>query len=209
MGSTSVASIVLNAAIPAFSIIAWLMLALGSGGNLAQRGVESLKYFTVLSNLFSAIVCTIYLVVGMQPNLGVPDWLLALKLASASSVMLTFLTVVLALAPVYGWKSMYSGGNFWLHLVLPLLAAIDCCLYVPLGQLPAWWTITAMAPTMLYGVFYLRNILVHGAEENGVTYDFYQFLRWGRNRIPVVMLAMLLASWGIGVLLHVVSSILG
>ena len=209
MGSISVASIVLNAAIPTLALMTWLMLALGGGGNLAHRGVESLKYFTVLSNLFSAIVCTIYLVVGTQSALGVPDWLLALKLASASSVMLTFLTVVLILAPVYGWKSMYSGGNFWLHLVLPLLAAIDCCLCAKLGQLSAWWTLAAMVPTLLYGVFYLRNILVHGAKENGVTYDFYQFLRWGRKRIPVVMLAMLLASWGIGALLHVVSSALG
>ena len=178
--------------------MAWLQLALGHNKDpkmLAARGVESLKYFTVLSNMFAALVAAAYLAVGLWSGVYPPAWMLTLKLVSATSVMLTFTTVVVLLGPAFGWRRMYASGNFWLHLVLPLIAMIDCCLFVPVQILPWQCTLLGMLPTVVYGAFYLWRIMLHGAEKNGKVYDFYGFLRWGTNGIPFVIVGMLLASW--------------
>lgn len=197
-------SIVINVIIAPLSVLAWLWILLGVGdsGDLAHKGVGSLKYFTVLSNLFSAVASVVYLLFCMKGDGQLPLWLVTLKLVAAAAVMLTFLVTALLLRPLYGWRSLYSGGNLWLHLVLPLLAAADCCLFLPLGEIPLGMTLWAMVPVAAYGVFYLARILRHGAEEGGVVYDFYGFLRWGKEKLPVVVAAMLLATWGIALVLR-------
>ncbi|MDO4797183.1 MAG: hypothetical protein Q4A01_04085 [Coriobacteriales bacterium] len=201
-----VESIVLNGVIAPLSVIAWLQLALASHATddqtrLASRGVESLKYFTVLSNLLSALTCLAYLVSCCLLGL-LPVWLVVCKLVATTAVMITFLTVIAILGPAFGWKKMYEGGNLWLHLVLPLLAAVDLCLFVPVGQLTVWLTLLGMCPTLLYGVGYLGALLRHGPEENGKVYDFYGFLRWGENKVPVVAVAMLFGSWVVALLMY-------
>ncbi|MBR3226315.1 MAG: Pr6Pr family membrane protein [Atopobiaceae bacterium] len=204
MASLPVLSIVANVIIAVISLGAWLMLAfdrLADQRMLVSRGKESLRYFTVLSNLLSGMVSAIYASAPLWTG-EVPSWLLTLKLMSTTAVMLTFLTVVLLLRPAHGFMGMFVGGNFWLHLVLPLLAAIDLCLFVPVWQLPWTCTLWAILPTLLYGIGYLRGVLLHGAEQNGVIYDFYGFLRWGRDRIPIVMAGMLLFAWVISLGLY-------
>lgn len=205
------ASIVINALIVLLTIYAWRIILMGAkdSGDLAHRGLGSLRYFTVLSNLFSGAVSAIYVAVCVTGLTQLPLWLTTLKLAAATAVMLTFITVVVLLIPVYGWQSMYSGGNLWMHLVLPLLAALDCCLFVPVSEVPLPMTLFSVVPTLAYGVFYLSQIIAYGAEKDGVTYDFYGFLRWGWKRLPVVMAGMLLATWLIALGLRLVAGILG
>ncbi len=205
------ASIVINALVPPLAAFAWLWILVGAtdSGDLSHKGIESLKYFTVLSNLFCGVVSVIYLVVCGGSGLQLPLWLVTLKLVAATAVMLTFLVTALLLVPMYGWKSLYRGGNFWLHLVVPLLAAADCCLLLPVGEVPLRLTLWAMAPTALYGVFYLGRIFLHGAREGDVEYDFYGFLRWGVKAVPAVLAAMLLSTWGIALALRLLGRLVG
>ena len=192
-------SIVINAVIPPLAVAAWLWILVGAtdSGDLSNKGVKSLQYFTVLSNLFSGAASGIYLAVCWGSVLGLPLWLVTLRLVAAAAVMLTFLVTAVLLVPLYGWKSLYRGGNFWLHLVLPLLAAADCCLFLPLGEVPLHLTLWAMAPTALYGAFYMGRVFLHGAKKGDAEYDFYGFLRWGVKAVPAVLAAMLLSTWGI------------
>lgn len=204
-------SLVINGALAVLSPVAWLMLALRVGGphRLAARGRESLKYFTVLSNLLSGFTSLAYLISCLTATRATtPAWLLSLKLMATSAVMLTFITVILLLGPKFGWASMYSGGNLWMHLVLPLLAAIDCMLFVPIGTLPFVATLAAMLPCILYGIGYLRAIVRHGAAQGDRAYDFYGFLRWGKQKVPLVMAGMLSASWALGIALWLASKAL-
>ena len=205
------ASIVLNALVPPLAAFAWLWILVGAtdSGDLSHKGIESLKYFTVLSNLFCGVVSVIYLVVCGGSGLQLPLCLVTLKLVAATAVMLPFLVTALLLVPMYGWKSLYRGGNFWLHLVVPLLAAADCCLLLPVGEVPLRLTLWAMAPTALYGVFYLGRIFLHGAREGDVEYDFYGFLRWGVKAVPAVLAAMLLSTWGIALALRLLGRLVG
>ncbi len=211
------ASLIINVIIAILTVVAWIQLMIPSEANketLAATGLRSLQYFTVLSNLFSAIVSVVYLVCAPAAAGPLPHWLLALKLSSGAAVMVTFTTVLVFLGPTKGFTYMYVSGNLWLHLVLPLLAAIDCVLFVPVGSLPFAHTAWAMAPTVLYGIFYLTRCGMHGllskshGDHDAETYDFYGFLSWGRKGVLVVAPIMLAASWGLGCMLYFLSQAL-
>ncbi|MBR3316904.1 MAG: Pr6Pr family membrane protein [Atopobiaceae bacterium] len=205
MDAKVVASFVINVAIVVFTAYSWLRLMFGKASSkerLTARGLRSLRYFTVLSNLLSGAVslaCIIAYAVG-GPSL--PAWALAIRLVAASEVMLTCIVVILLLVPVYGVGPMYRGGNLWMHLVLPLLAALDCCALVPVGTLPWYATFLAAVPEALYATYYLQGILRHGAEEDGVVYDFYHFLRWGTDKIPLICAASIVSTWVIALGLY-------
>ena len=204
-------SMIINGVLVVMSPAAWLMLALGAGDarGLAARGLESLKYFTVLSNLLSCLASLVYLVWCLTAGMPAPPWLLALKLTAAAAVMLTFLTVIVLLGPVLGWKKMYTSGNLWMHLILPLLAAVDCVLFAPVGTLPFAATFVSAIPCALYAVWYLGMVVRHGAEKDGVVYDFYGFLRWGWGKVPLVAASMITVSWLLGLALWWGSQVLG
>ena len=200
----------LNGAISVISVLAWISVVQGRGDdrNLMAHGLRSLKYYTVLSNLFSGLVSALY-VVSLLALGGVPaPWVLTLKLAGAAVVMVTFLTVVVFLGPTMGWEYMFKAGNLWLHLILPLAATADVCLFVPVGTLPLVAALAPVAFTAAYGVFYLGRVLLHGRERDGVVYDFYGFLKWGEDKMALVVVIMLTLTWVLAVLLRLGSGLL-
>ena len=200
----------LNGAIAVISVLAWISVVQGHGDdrNLMTHGLRSLKYYTVLSNLFSGLASALY-VASLLASGGVPaPWVLTLKLAGAAVVMVTFLTVVVFLGPTMGWEYMFNAGNLWMHLILPLAAAADVCLFVPVGTLPLVATFAPVAFTAVYGVFYLGRVLLHGRERDGVVYDFYGFLKWGEDKMALVVVIMLTLTWVLAVLLRLGSGLL-
>ena len=203
-------SIVLNVAIAIISVLAWVSVALGRSDDrkLLTHGLASLRYYTVLSNLFSGAVSAAYCA-DMLLSGGLPHpWMVALKLAAATVVMVTFVTVVVFLGPTMGWTYMYKAGNFWLHLVLPLAAAVDVCLFVPLAGLPRVAALGPVAFTAVYGVGYIYRVLRYGIERDGVLNDFYGFCRWGTDKFAIVAVVMLLATWVIARLLMLANRLL-
>lgn len=203
-------SILLNGAIAVISVLAWISVVQGRGDdrNLMAHGLRSLKYYTVLSNLFSGLASALY-VANVLVSDGAPaPWVLTLKLAGAAVVMVTFLTVVVFLGPTMGWEYMFKAGNFWLHLILPLAAAADVCMFVPVGTLPLVATLAPVAFTAAYGVFYLGRVVLHGRERDGVVYDFYGFLKRGEDKMALVVVIMLTLTWVLALSLRLVSGLL-
>ena len=201
--SSCVASTIINAVLAIVTPVLWLMPYVGDGDakRLTVHGLRSLKYFTVLSNLLSATASLLYVLVSAAGHDALPVWVLVLKLVATSAVTLTLMTVLVLLGPQFGWKSMFEGTSLWMHLLSPLLAIVDCVLFVPVGTLPFGATFAAAAPCVLYGIWYLMQILRHDVQEGDKTYDFYGFLRWGRSRIPLVMCGMFAGSWVLGLAL--------
>lgn len=205
------ASLLLNIAIAIISVLAWISVVQGHGDDrsLMAHGLRSLKYYTVLSNLFSGLVSTLYVADVLLSHGSPASWILVLKLAAASVVMVTFLTVMLFLGPTMGWEYMFKAGNFWLHLALPLAAAADVCLFVPVRELSFLATLAPVAFTAAYGVFYLSRIMLYGRERDGVVYDFYGFLRTGEDKAAIVVVVMLTGTWLIAIALWFISRLVG
>lgn len=200
---TATASLLVNAAIAVLSVGSWLHMLLGfdSDKTLSTRGIGSLKYYTVLSNLFSGFVSALCVLACLTLPI-LPAWILVLKVAAAATVMVTFLTVVVLLGPTLGWEGMYAGGNFWMHGALPLFAALDCACLAPMGSLTVWETLWAMVPTALYAVFYVRMVWKGTTQDERRRADFYGFLRWGEDKMYVVAAVMIFITWMIALALY-------
>ena len=185
-----------NAAIAVLTAFAWCQMMFGWGWEnapLSGLGLSTLKYFTIQSNLLSALVsaaCVSCLVRG--DGRSVPDWLHGMRLVATTGVALTFVTVEAFLSPaLYGYASMHAGANLWFHLVLPLMAIASFCVFEADRPMSACWTFAAIAPMALYGAGYLANILANGIPGN----DWYGFTAWGLERTPIVFAVMALVVW--------------
>lgn len=186
-----------NAFVAVMTAVACFMTAAGWGaenGVLSSVGMENLKYFTVLSNVFSGTVSACFTVMmarGVKLTYG---WM-ALKLAAVTSVAITFLTVVVLFKMVFGLEHMFEGANFWFHLVLPLVTMVEFCLLDDCGGMRLHSTAIAALPTLLYGIAYYVNILVNGMGTPEHPNDWYGFMSWGSAFAPVVFAIMVFLAW--------------
>ena len=201
-------SLGVNLLIAAIVLFAWARMAfhIDEHGALSASGLRSLKYFTVLSNLLQGVAsaaCAVFLARTLRADAAeMPRALLLLKYAGATSVALTFMTVVCFLGPVYGFGSMYRGANFWFHLIVPLLAALDFCALDRAGAVSLRDSYLAVAPMLLYGAWYVINLLVNGLEKNGRSNDWYGFARGGPAMAVVAFVVITLGTWGLALLLR-------
>ncbi len=202
-------SFVINGIIVALTLVAWVMLLSGVGSDNIG-GVEaprSLRRFAVLSNLFSAVVSVLYIVWTIDNATAAPEWLLALKLSAASSLLLTLAASVTILVPLVGWRQLFAGGNLLTRLVLPLLACADCVLFAPVGELSLPATLVSIVPCSLYAIWYLFWIMSHRDERDLSRYDIYLLLRWGWAKAPVVTGGIVFASWLLGLVIWALSGL--
>ncbi len=152
----------------------------------AAQGRRSLRFFTILSNLFSAFASLCVLLTLRETGLPYGVWLL--RYAAAVSVTVTFLTVMVFLGPTVGYKSQLEGSGLFFHLSGPLLALLSFCF------LERWYTLRfavsllGILPVLLYGLVYYHRVVVTGKWE-----DFYGFNRGGKW--PVSFAGMMIEAF--------------
>lgn len=129
-----------------------------------------------------------------------PAWMMTLKLAAAAAVMVTFLVVACFFGPLYTYPVLYRGSNLWFHLIIPVLGMAEFCLLD--GEIPFRMTFLTGAPALVYGCFYLGNILINGKGEWPDTNDWYGFMNWGFGPAMVIFAGIVLTSWGAACLLR-------
>ena len=179
---------------------AWGWMFHGENGILVSRGFSSLKYFTILSNLFVGFVALIDLI-RLCKGSGDRKWIYLLKYISTVSVLLTLSTVLFFLGHIYGYRAMFAGVNFILHLLVPVLAAMDFIFLQLSYKITLKESAAAILPMAVYGIGYFLNILIHGVTTGHGTNDWYGFARWGLAWTPAVFLIIALITWGLGQLL--------
>ncbi len=195
-------AVVCNLLIGIFSFGSWIAMAVltGNGETLAENGWRSLKFFTVLSNLFNGGVSLLYVY-----------WLLAgreitvrkklLKLTAVTAVGLTFTTVLVFLGPLYGYGNMFLGSNLWMHLLLPLASFFSYIFPERGTDIPRRMLLWTGVPTVLYEIGYVLNMVLHGIGTWPDTNDFYGFMTWGYGPAAVIAVVVLCVTWLIAFLL--------
>ena len=166
-------------------------------GVLMGSGLENLKYFTVLSNIFCLAIAIIYLILSVFFRKKCP---IILKLISVSGVALTFVIIAFFLAPLYPDLNMYEGSNKFFHLIVPIVAMIEFIMYEQEVRMPFKYTFIAAIPSLIYGNFYLANCLINGVGEWPETNDWYGFLNWGYPVGIAIFAGVVLMNWGIACL---------
>ena len=171
--------------------------------NFDHMGIRTFCMFTVNSNILaglSMMICLPYTVDGLRTgNYHLPDWVVVLMHISVTAVALTFLVSLCILAPIKGFRLIFSGSRFFLHGVCPVLSIVTFCCFINSHLVRLRETALAMVPVLLYTVVYVVMVVIIG-EENGGWNDFYGFA----TRVPiwVSMLVILPAAFAIALLLR-------
>ncbi len=191
-------SLALNAGIALAVGVNWyrMFFSFTEGGALSSVKWASLKYFTVLSNLLAGITALITLAVLLRRRGELPRWLAGLRWAAVTSVLLTFLTVMLFLGFLYGHAALLVDFQLWFHLLVPLMALADFLLLPqPVPALKESWI--PVLPMLIYGVCYMANALTGGPEQ-----DWYFLARGSVVTAVISSLVMIAGTWCIALLVR-------
>ena len=127
---------------------------------LSWSGVheQMFLFYTELSNLFAMGVCLAVALCQLRALLAggeMPAWARTLKYVVTCCLMLTFLTVVFVLAPMYGPDGHYvmllTSSMLYNHFLNPVLAFLSFTLLERAPALPRHTVRYALVPTLLYG----------------------------------------------------------
>ena len=192
-----IVSLLIHMAIAVITVIVVFKLTLRSdNGVLVSAGMDSMKYFTTLSNVLQGL-CSMVMVTALIGRFDKERWVAVLRWAGVTAVTITLLTVIFFLGPTMGYQHMFDGSSLWLHLILPLAAILAFVVLdrdAPLTVRHIPW---AAAPMVLYAVFYTVNIALGGMKN-----DFYGFVRgnWALGAVSITV--MLAADIAIAALLR-------
>ena len=151
-----------------------------------KTGVKHLKFFTNLSNLFSAFAALCVLLTLRET--GLPYWAWILKYTAAVSVVITFLTVMVFLGPTLGYKYQLEGMGIFVHVIGPPLALYSFFFLENFYSLPFGTSLFGLVPLFLYGMLYLQKVVIQKEWD-----DFYGFNKGGKW--PVSFAAMLAGTF--------------
>ena len=173
----------------------WLMLTRGGDGTgLISSGLENLKYYTVLSNLFCGIVALAELVAHISRKSKFDFTIL--KFMAATVTGLTAVIIAAFLQPTYPDLNMYQGSNLWFHLIVPVIAVTECVFTSDVASMLSFGrTMLTMIPSAVYGLFYAVNILIRGIGTWPDTNDWYGFLNWGWPVGIIIFLIIIIVTW--------------
>lgn len=171
---------ILNLLIVLFTAVSFLFCFRNKEGEWAlQNGRYMLRFFTILSNLFSALASLIALFLLRSGSLPYGIWLI--KYIATASVTVTFLTVMVFLGPTLGYKNQLSGWSLYLHLAGPIFAILSFCFYERFYFLSFLSSLWGIAPVILYGILYLKKVVFSSG--NSQWDDFYGFNKNGKWKI--------------------------
>ena len=184
--------------------VGYMFFVSGTGNMRVSRSVI-FRYFTVDSNLLCAVSCVFSLIQTLRRRDPGRKAVMLFRYAGTAAVTVTLMTVLLFLGPVFGYASMFSRWNLWLHLLGPILAIISFVWLERDGTVPEKkHLLLAMLPVIVYGIVYFVMVILIGREKGGWP-DFYGFNAGGRWYLSYS--AMLAGTALIGVVLRKLRSI--
>lgn len=152
-----------------FNLFAVIAGIIGLVSVFRELGSRAIVYYTIDSNILSALACLLVFVFQISVVLGkkneVPQWVVSLKYICTCLVTVTFIIVVAVLAPFdiisgLSAKEAYSnlmlkGSSLWLHFICPLTALITFTVFDPCLEKRGTRPVEALIPTEIYGVVLL------------------------------------------------------
>ena len=158
-----------------------------------RAGKKSLRFFTILSNLFCAVSALLWV-------LSSSYWAWLLKYVGTVAVTVTLLTVIFFLGPNMGYKPLFSGKELYLHLCGPLLAIVSFCFMECQFALSFSLSLLGILPVIIYGFVYLVEVVILKNWE-----DFYGYNKDGKWKIS--MAAMFAGGFAACMLIRILYSI--
>lgn len=162
-------------------------------------------FYTELSNLFAMGVCFVTALCQLRALLTggeMPAWVRTLKYTVTCCLMLTFLTVVFVLAPMYGPDGHYvmllTSSMLYNHFLNPVTALLSFVLLERAPALPRWAVGRAMIPTLVYGgIMLAANVAKVYKGPYPFLYVYEQPLWTSCMWVVVILGGALLIAWAV------------
>ena len=148
-------SLILNLLIIIFEIIGFII-------TITNNGRIAIEYYTEDSNILALITSSIFLIYLLL-NKKIPYYLRLLKYISTICLTVTFLVVILILAPMYNFNYgylLFSNELLYHHLLCPLLCIISFIFFDKVETYKIFDNVIATSVTIFYGIILITlNIL--------------------------------------------------
>lgn len=174
--------------------------------NFHEVGLRTFRMYTVLSNMLLAVTVALsipFAVDGIRNrNYHLPRWIVNITFVSVTTIILTFLISLCALAPRMGlYHIMIEGGFLFLHTLVPLTAVILFFFINDYHNVKFKTCFLALIPVSLYAIAYVVMVIIIGEDKGGWRdhYHFLELMPW-----PFILIGMLLITFGIAYLTRVV-----
>lgn len=162
-------------------------------------------FYTELSNLFAMGVCFVTALCQLRALLTggeMPAWVRTLKYTVTCCLMLTFLTVVFVLAPMYGPDGHYvmllTSSMLYNHFLNPVTALLSFVLLERVPALPRRAVGRAMIPTLVYGgIMLAANVAKVYKGPYPFLYVYEQPLWTSCMWVVVILGGALLITWAV------------
>ena len=162
-------------------------------------------FYTELSNLFAMGVCFVTALCQLRALLTggeMPAWVRTLKYTVTCCLMLTFLTVVFFLAPMYGPDGHYvmllTSSMLYNHFLNPVTALLSFVLLERAPALPRRAVGRAMIPTLVYGgIMLAANVAKVYKGPYPFLYVYEQPLWTSCMWVVVILGGALLIAWAV------------
>lgn len=190
-------ALVLDVATVIMVVVASIMMFNYGGNALAVKGIYSLRYFTVQSNMLLGAILVIALPFDVSLLLGKrnesPLPIRVLNLVGTIGTTITMLTVLFFLGPTMGYAFMFSEANLLFHLLIPIAGLIRVIFFEGEGDSPKWQvSFFGLIHLFGYGLFYLFNVAIH----NGYGQTDYDWYGFGTNGLGIAILTFVIMLVG-------------
>lgn len=200
------ASVIINFIISAVSIGIIISYFCGNLSAEVDYPIQKFCFFTTDSNLLAALaslavgIGNILILKGRLARL--PYAVMVFKLMGVVSLLLTCVTVIVVLVPIYGAKMELSGTGFHVHLGAPVMSLLSFIFFDGFGKIKLRNALWGCVPMLIYGAVYLWQVVIIGFS-NGGWFDFYALNQNGQWYLSlIIMLSGTLALAIVTLLLH-------
>jgi len=181
-------------ALGALSALAWfgvllqlwlsIRLSLGNGKSVAHGLLVYLGYFTVLTNIFVAVI-TSSRIAGARTGLGSEG----MRGCATTAILIVGLGYHLLLRDVWSPEGWQWVADIVLHYAVPLAALAYWCLFPPRARLPA----AAPLAWSAYPVAYFVYAIARGKIIGSYPYYFIDVNQTGFGQVAINAIALLAA----------------
>ena len=142
-----------------------------------ERGSYLFRLYTVNSNVFAALGATMMIPFAIEgirkKRFTYPKWLQILQQSGVICTTLTMIFATFFILPYKGFEITFTGMNFFLHLVCPIMNMILLFCTECNVELTPFDSFIGLIPFYIYALVYIFKVALLG-KENGGWRDIYR-----------------------------------